>query len=155
MKYTRNYNPDFYTIYSDETNCGSFALNIEEWYSPDDIFMGRDAIESWIMDRCNEGLSEEESSDLYAQIVLKQIFEDFPDVRSVYPWEVEDDEELIAFRAFVDYTCDWDFHFKVLRDGRWQEKCGDSEVRDCKEYDWDYNYFSYTSETYYLAKKII
>ena len=64
------------------------------------------------------------------------------------------DEELIAFRAFVNEDCNWDFHFKVLRNGLWQEKCGSDPVRFCEEDDWHNGLVEYISYTSYFAKKL-
>ena len=36
MNYTRNSDPTYYKTHENETNCGSFALRLQEWYSPED-----------------------------------------------------------------------------------------------------------------------
>ena len=70
------------------------------------------------------------------------------------------DEELIAFRTYCIYDEEegwepcpvWDFHFRVFRDGRWQEKQGSWPVNDCCDMD---DWGRYDSEIFYFAHKVI
>ena len=158
--YTRNSNLNYYIEHCEQANCGSFALRINEWYDLDTPFENYTGmpIESWI----NKGVFENDSTDLemselYAAILVGRILDDFEeDIRLIdSSSEVKSNEELIAFRAYIHYDesvgyTDWDYHFKVYRDGHWQEKNGDCEVHDCDEDDWG----DYVSDTYYFAKNL-
>ena len=157
MNYTPNHNPKFYDENPKRANCGSFAFNIEEWYCPDVYFehdIGID-IDSWIEQGFATGADEWELADDLASILSKYILSDFKDVRLLYnPSYIQPGEELIAFRTFVDEDFNWDFHFKVLRNGLWQEKCGSDPVRFCEEDDWHNGLLDYISYTFYFAKKL-
>ncbi len=155
MEYTRNSNPNFYKENQTMSNCGSFAFNIEEWYSPDTDFIDDYGdIEEWIS--TNLQYSDEwEVSDLFAHMLAEYILRDFSDVRYlICADEIEPNEELIAFRTFVNEDEMWDFHFKVFRNGEWQEKCGSGPVKFCEEDEWQTGVNSYISETLYFAKLI-
>ena len=39
MLFSPNHDPNYFEEHSFLTNCGSFAFNIQEWYSPDDRFV--------------------------------------------------------------------------------------------------------------------
>ena len=122
MTYTRNHDPNYFEECQSFANCGSFAFIVEEWYSPDEYFeddMGQ-TIEQWI-DRCVwNGWDVYDMSNEFAGILVNYILNDFDDVRYlIWEGEIQPDEELIAVRTFVDTEGDWDFHFKVFRDGLW------------------------------------
>lgn len=157
MNYTQNHDPNYYEKHQDSSNCGSFAFQIEEWYSPDEYFedIQGQSIEEWIERGLEVGYDEWELSDLLADLLSDYVLMDFEDVHYLWsPAEVQDNEELIAFRAFVSDDCNWDFHFKVFRDGIWQEKCGSDPVRFCSEDDWHNGIMDYNSYTVYFAKKL-
>ena len=157
MEYTRNYNPNFYEEKQRSANCGSFAFQIKEWYSPDKYFEDDcwQTVEEWIEEGFEFGHDEFDLSETLANIFIDYVLADFEDVRYLWsPDDVRSDEELIAFRTFVDSDCNWDFHFKVFRDGRWQEKCGGNPVRFCDEWDWHNGILNYISSTFYLARKV-
>lgn len=157
MNYTRNHNPNYYEECQHYANCGSFAFQIEEWYSPDEYFEDNEGIcvENWICEGLESGCDEFDLSDGLAEILTNYILNDFDDVRYMWsPAELQDNEELIAFRTFVDSDYNWDFHFKVFRDGRWQEKCGSDPIRFCDEWDWNNGALEYISSTYYFARNL-
>ena len=157
MNYTQNHDPNYYEENRNISNCGSFAFQIKEWYSPDGEFeneMGYD-IDEWVEQGIHEGFDEWEMSDGLANALTEYILSDFDDVRYlINPSDVQPDEELIAFRTFVTNDFNWDFHFKVLRNGLWQEKCGSDPVRFCEEDDWHNGLMEYISYTSYFAKKL-
>ena len=157
MDYTRNYNPNYYEENQHYANCGSFVFQIEEWYSPDEYFENNfgQCIGEWIEQGLEDGCDEWDLSDGLAEIFIDYILMDFDDVRYMWsPAELQDDEELIAFRTYVCDDCNWDFHFKVFRDGHWQEKCGGDPVRFCDEWDWHNGLVDYISSTFYFARKV-
>jgi hypothetical protein len=157
MSYTRNSDPNYYNKH--HTNCGSFALSIKEWYSPDYNFVDEYGdVEEWMDEVVREyDCDDYNLSNLFAYKLLNIITEDFPDLRFVNSYSVEQlkpDEELIAFRTSCMAGETWDFHFKVYRDGRWQEKMGKSPVCDCEENNWTNGWFEYISDTFYFVRKI-
>lgn len=157
MNYTRNHNPNFYEENRSVANCGSFAFQVEEWYSPDECFEDDQGIyvEEWIEQGFASGSDKFDLADNFAEILASYILNDFEDVRYLFwPSEVQDDEELIAFRTFIDEDGNWDFHFKVYRNGLWQEKCGSDPVRFCDEWDWNNGLTEYISYTLYFARKL-
>ena len=96
---------------------------------------------------------------------------DFSTLRAVAAECVEDyvekdDEELIAFRIFFDIEFydedtgevdffDYDFHYQVLRNGEWREKCGAGPIELC-EGDWITRdgVYNYDSETRYYVRTL-
>ena len=157
MEYTKNTNPHYYEENQNCSNCGSFAFQIEEWYSPDEYFeedMGV-SVEEWIDNRIWNGWDEYDMSDEFAGILVNYILNDFDDVRYIVQIsELEQNEELIAFRTFVTTDGNWDFHFKVLRNGMWLEKCGSDPTRFCEKDDWHNGLMEYISYTSYFARKL-
>lgn len=145
MNYTRNSDPTYYKTHENETNCGSFALRLQEWYSPEDLFIDEVGdIENWLYNIIYEGYTQEDASEIYSDWLVEQIMRDFDG-------EIErcdgrppctSDKELIAFSTFCMWDEDdewytWDFHFKVYRDGEWQQKCGHWPVESCELEEWD------------------
>lgn len=171
MIFTRNKNPRYFEENRTGTNCGSLAFNIEEWYDLElDIYDDYVDMEDWINSLYEEFVDQKEFSDFYAKLLVKIILEDFKgEIRLVDCYSpLKKDEELIAFRSFIDYEvqmdmfgepmldyADFDYHFKVFRDGEWIEKNGGYEVHSCSESDWDCGDMSYISNTYYFAHKIL
>lgn len=160
--YTRNSDPKYYETHQGISNCGSYAFNIKEWYDADsdfednvgDIFM-------WIKDMVYEGYSDEEISDIYAEEIVPKILDDFDgEVREIDGENspLAPNEELVALRTFCYYDedgwCNYDFHFKVFRDSRWMEKCGDTAVRFCTLDDWTTGINTYISKTIFFAHRI-
>lgn len=165
--YTKNSNKNYYKENEKDTNCGSFALNIEEWYEPDDSLQN----DNWVV---AEGMFK--SGDYTDKEIIEVLFErsvngilkDFDDEIRRVPnekAELKNNEELIAFRIGTNfwfdpqnfYDLDVDFHFQVLRDGRWQEKFGTGSVHDCEKdnlyKDWETSTFLYENPTAFFAHK--
>ena len=163
MEYTKNTNPHYYEENEAYSNCGSFAFNIEEWYNPEiDLEAQVFYVGSWMLEMLDDGYTCDEVADIYAEILADSILEDFAgEIREVFsPSQVHDDEELIAFRGYCRYEIeedqfpDYDFHFKVLRNGIWQEKCGRRPVKFCTLDDWNYMTRTYNSITFYFAHRV-
>lgn len=162
MSYTKNTDPNYFIDYQQDSNCGSYAFNIKEWYNPElNLVIEAGSIEERILDLLDEGWSNEEISELYSNSLVKSIFHDFGnEVKEVdYDYKPEENEELIAFRTYcignlMEGYADWDFHFKVFRNGLWMEKNGRQPVRFCLEDEWEYGIRSYISNTIYFAHKI-
>ena len=153
MEYTRNTDPTFYYKNSGEVNCGSFALRLNEWYEPEEDY---DTMYDWII-----GMSwdydDYEMSNLYADAIIDRILEDFAGEIEICDGLAPstDDLELIAFATYCIYDeseeyCNWDFHFKVFRDGIWQQKCGCFKPEFCEFDEWG----NYTSKITYFYHKI-
>ena len=160
--YTHNTNPNYYKENYAFSNCGSYAFNIEEWYDADNGFeweVGN--IDSWVTEMATY-YSDEEISEMYSKAVVEQIFDDFDE--EIRELSSESDpllpnEELVAFRGYCEYfedsgDSDYDFHFKVFRDGQWMEKCGSCPVQPCTLEDWSYDYRTYNSKTYFFAHAV-
>ena len=163
MEYTKNSDPNYFEDNPECANCGSFAFNVEEWYDPEeDFILDVGYIDEWMKEMVESGYNCDEVADMYAESLAESVMRDFEgEVREVFlPTEVEPNEELIAFRGYCryeseeDWVPDYDFHFKVLRDGIWQEKCGHYPVKFCTEDDWTYMTRTYNSNTIYFAHQI-
>lgn len=162
MSYIKNTDPNYFIDHQSESNCGSYAFNIQGWYDPEfALLLDTGSIEEWIVELVQEGWSDEEISELYSDSLVNSILSDFEgeieEVNCTY--RPNADEELIAFRTYcvgdgIDEWADWDFHFKVFRDGLWMEKCGRDPVQFCLEDEWQYGIRSYISNTVYFAHKI-
>ena len=164
MEYTKNSNPNYYEENVESANCGSFALNIKEWYNPEAIVISKvDCIDTWILELLEHGYSCDEAADFYVEEIAEAVLSDFPkEIRQINsPSELQPSEELIALRTSCkyeegeDWMPDFDFHFKVFRDGIWQEKCGSRPVKFCTEDEWTYMVRTYNSYTIYFAHQII
>ena len=163
MKYPRNSDPNYFHDNQGKSNCGSFAFNVQGWYRPDDYVaeqLGRfyiDEIEDGFLELYANGYGEDELTDLYVYWVASEVLNDFGDEVRLLDEEnlnVRAGEELVELRTFVwigdDSWCEYDFHFKVLRDGIWMEKTGTQPVKFCEEDEWG----QYVSRTIYFAHKI-
>lgn len=162
MEYTKNSDPNYYEYNSEYANCGSFAFNVEEWYDPEDEFENEVGyIDDWIMEMSDNGYSADEIADIYTEAITERVLKDFTnEIREItYPSEANDNEEVVALRGWcyedIDNFAEWDFHFKVLRNGIWQEKCGREPVKFCLEDEWSYGFRTYNSNTIYFAHKIV
>ena len=144
--YKKNNNPDLFDEEMRETNCGSFALNVTEWYTPY-LIDDRVEDESYVyteeeraamaFELLAEGWSRE---DVMAEITLR----DFEFILKTCPWlvpiekeEINREDRIIAYRLSLEVPGDvedfdmddcGDFHFRVLLDGEWWEKNGAGEV---------------------------
>lgn len=160
-EYTKNSDPNYFFEHVRKGNCGSFALNVKEWYVSDRDFDNTNEARYML----EEGRSLDEIFDYLTTINIEQILEDFKEEIRVLidKDDVQDNEELIAFRLGIfedeDFEgIDTDFHFKVRRDGSWMEKCGSTEVRFC-ELNEDEEWSNSSGDRYngpivFLAKKI-
>ena len=159
--YTKNNDPNYFVENPSDGNCGSFALNVKEWYISDMDFDNTTIANDMIED----GNTIEEIFDYLTPRNVNQILNDFKDEVRVLSnkKEIKLNEELIAFRlgVFVYDDCtalETDFHFKVKRNGEWMEKRGATEIRYC-DLDEDEEWCNSSGEVYngpivFLAKKI-
>lgn len=141
--YKRNSNPALFEEEPSETNCGSFALNVTEWYTPyitedidedDEMWQFEEyERERWIMELLADGWSRED-------VMETVIDRDFEFILMTCPWlvpisedEIDEQDRVIAYRLSMtvpdevdDFDADacMDFHFRVLIDGEWWEKNG-------------------------------
>ena len=164
MSFSPNHDPNYFEEHSFLTNCGSFAFNIQEWYSPDDRFC-EDDIELGNRLFKETFLSVEEILRLLYERNVKQILKDF-DVMQVTDknFSLKPNEELIAFRMCVnpdasteDEPLYIDYHFRVKRSGCWMEKPGCHEIRMVDNYSedpWEVSEeLIYTGPIAYFVKK--
>lgn len=161
MEYTRNSDLNHYKEFQASTNCGSYALRLNEWYHLNLLFeeeMGEWTY-TWIRNKAEEGYTEYEISALYGRILARCMLAEFKgdlEICDGTPPET-DDVELVALNTFCycdDPECfesiDTDFHFKVFRDGVWKEKCGRQAVRECDGLFWG----GYIGKPIYFYHKI-
>ena len=148
--YKKNNNPHLFEDERRSTNCGSFALNVTEWYTPYIVDSDHEVDEdnelyiyaeeeraAWMYELLAEGWSRE---DVMTEITLR----DFEFILKTCPWlvpieeeEINENDRIIAYRLSLEVPGDLedfdvddcsDFHFRVLIDGEWWEKNGASEV---------------------------
>lgn len=163
INYERNSNPKYYEEHCADSNCGSYALNLQGWYDPEGYFcdvFNCECPDDGMMELYACGYSEDEINRMYVDTLVEGILKEFDGEIRLVKWKgdkINDDEELVAFRTFAfleddedDYFCA-DFHFKVFRDGKWMEKQGWQSVKESAEDEWG----RYDSKTYYFAHKII
>lgn len=165
LYYTKNSDKNFYKKYQSDTNCGSFALNIEEWYDPHDCFdeEGNDfATDIYEVTEDTVYTTEQLLKRAKAGIA-KDFYEEIYFIDSFDEYEEKENEELIAFRVGIEtfgsnYYVSTDFHFRVFRDGRWQEKCGCGPVEDYIDLEpdkpWELYNWLYDSDIVYFVHKL-
>lgn len=138
--FEQNRDPNYFKEHQFNTNCGSFAFNICEWYCPDEDFDEDDYELAYALIE-ESGMDMEDVIELLLDRNMEQIHKDFEveDVDGMdYP--LKKNEELIAFRMCVNRGF-WeddlivDYHFRVKRNGKWMEKCGCGRVKEIEEYD--------------------
>ena len=152
MYYTTNHDPEYYNAHCSMVNCASYAMNIKEWWDPE-IEEDYGSIYEWVdaMEDCGYTLTE--MQDIIAEEYIDAFLNDFPSVRALdKSTDIQPDEELIAFRICLDLDddIDFDFHFRVFRDGKWSEKNGNGLVHDCSMAYWG----KYNSKTFYFGHKV-
>lgn len=161
MKYNKGF--EFWKEDHTDCNCGSYAFNLDEWYHPgclcgeDEEGELFDCLDFW----SEEGCDDDELADKLADLYLERVKNDFEDkiVISILKPDLEaldKDMEVIAFRAGAyefNSDFDYDFHFKVYRDGRWFEKRGFEPIRPTSLDEWSGSIY-YNSQTFYITHKI-
>lgn len=156
-------------------NCGGYALRTFSWYHPYKFFAW-----DYIEELLKRGYDRDEIVDKILEFSCGNMQEDFGDKMRLIDYtdhnrgkaveekllkQLQENEELIAFRIGleIDDTCDYedqpvvedyDFHYRVYRDGCWKEKIGNGEIDNCDftEDAWD-GYCIYDSPIYYFAMK--
>ena len=159
MEYTRNSDLTHYERNPKTTNCGSYALRLNEWYHLNLRFEEKTGewIEDWAYREGQEGIPDEELTSVFEDVLLECLLEDFEGELEICNGAppTSDDIELIAFNVYCTYDdeydlVDSDFHFRVFRDGVWKEKCGGGNVHECNINHWGL----YIGEAVYLYHKI-
>lgn len=162
--YTRNQDMSFWDKRRTHANCGSYALNVQEWVVPvDDDEYDHDTREDMMYGIWEVTEDEKEVADALAERDWEQILADFPYLKPIgHPREVPDDKEVIAYRVGIRYDegedyLDEDFHFRVRRNGVWYEKQGTQDPHECYcqsiEGEWltPMGDLEYNSKTYYAV----
>lgn len=152
-------------------NCGGYALGTYSWYTPYPNGFDREDIKDIVVDSYLHGNSYDETTDKLLEIFEKQMLSDFSTLRPftgcVEDYIEKDNEELIAFRIFFDIEFydediseidffDYDFHYQVLRNGKWREKCGAGPIELCESDYWitKDGAYSYDSEIRYYVRTL-
>lgn len=164
-----NSDPSFWEENHTDCNCGAYALNLIGWYLP---YNNRDERDNWIDTMLEEDYSEDEIKEIVLTADVSNMLNQFGDylIPVNSPDEVPDNEDVIAYRVslFVcrdddpntyDYA-DYDFHFKVRRDGKWSEKVGMDKVVPCElspDVPWEveYNLIYDSSIRYFKINKAV
>ena len=152
MYYTRNRDLTYYETNRARANCGSYALRLNEWYDPEDYV--EDIIGNtyeWIEELAEEGYEDWEIATMFAEIMVDGILQEFNGELELCDGYLTDEPniELVAlctWCAYDDMGSDWDFHFKVYRNGKWMEKNGCGPVIECDEDNWG----RYNSDIFYM-----
>ena len=137
MYYTRNSDLTYYETHRHDANCGSYALRLNEWYNLDDYFEDVTGyyVEDWVVEKDQEGFDDYEISTMYGEILVQGILEEF---------------NTYCYSADSPNSVGYDYHFKVLRDGKWMEKCGMEPVQECTEDGWG----DYIGDVFYFYHKV-
>lgn len=151
--YIRNSDPTLFEKNPTNTNCGSFALNVTEWYSPyliDDVYIDdidlSDYTEmdrnSWAYELVQEGYSVQEIMEYLIDKDWEFILKSCPWLVPIRKEEINPADRVIAYRLSLelpnelsdfDLEENGDFHFRVMIDGEWWEKNGGGPVRKVEE----------------------
>lgn len=140
-RYNRNTNPDiYYGINKIDLNCGSFALDVDEWYTPY-ACGGTDYSEAereeWIYSLLEAGYSRKDIMDYVLEADFEFILESCPWLEQICYEDIDPKDRVIAYRLSLDevdcaedfdFELHTDFHFRVLLDGEWWEKNGGGPV---------------------------
>lgn len=151
--------------YQSNYNCGGYALRTFSWFYPADEDMDwnwsirEDHIDNYIKDGYDDEdvatmILEEDIDYMLEHIETLSLYEEDPQ-----KYEPRLGEELIAYCIYVDsYNEDNDFHFKVLRDGKWMEKNGGGQIQETlppwERKSWYYTGRTYNSEVVYFINKV-
>lgn len=156
--YKRNSNPDLFEEECSDTNCGSFALNVTEWYTPyitDDSVDEDDELYQYAeWERANYAYELLQEGYSTMEVMESLTEKDFEFILLTCPWLVPIDEteinyeldRVIAYRLMLEAPNDVsefdmdegsDFHFRVLIDGTWWEKNGAGPVHEVEYPDSD------------------
>ena len=146
-------------------NCGGYALRTFSWYTPYTKFEDE-------LDYLEDLYNKIDDSIEVENIMLKRwtdfMLKEMSDLRIIHSFsELNSNEELIAFRGSFIFNryitdndiwkadVDFDFHFRVFRDGHWMEKNGYTAIKECENNeDWDYWDYCYDSDIIYFAKQV-
>ena len=156
MYYTRNRDLTYYETNRGRANCGSYALRLNEWYDPEDYVEDLTGdICDWLEELGEDGYSEYEIACMYTDTLAAGMLQEFEGELELCfgPPQCKSGMELIALNSFCaveDGYVDWDFHFKVFRDGKWMEKNGTGPVQETNEDDWG----KYNGDPLYMYHKI-
>ena len=144
--YKRNTEPGiFYGEGSGDLNCGSFALDVNEWYTPywfeDNGEYCESEREEWMYTLLCDGHSRQEVMSYVLEADFDYILRTCPWLEQIDYEDIQPEDRVIAYRLSLDeidcaedfnYDLDTDFHFRVLIDGEWYEKngCGPVHLAD-------------------------
>lgn len=140
--------------------CGGYALGIYSWYKPYDI---------GVVDEIANALELDENiDDIIHDLFVStrdHILVDFPNLRLIKKEDIDKYDSVIAYRVGISqYSTydhvDWDFHFRLYKDGKWTEKAGGLPISECEfdpleEIQWeceDDDELVYTGEIALFAK---
>ena len=134
-EYTRNYDHHFWEEDQRHSNCGSYALNVQEWVYPDDDESLEDR-EDLMYDVWDATMDVDETADTLAERDWDALLRMFSFLRPVDAPCEDLTKEIVAYRVGITYDeesdqLDEDFHFRVRRNGIWYEKQGTLRPHEC------------------------
>lgn len=148
MNYNKITNPNFWDEPRPLCNCGSFALGVDTWFAPygnEDCSTneGLEAREIIIASLHEEGASVDAIMSILLEMDQEEILRECPWLEPILEGEIKEEDTVVAYRLSLNideevlFEIDEDYHFRIRKQGVWMEKCGDGEVIQCAEQDWD------------------
>ena len=138
-------------------NCGGYAFETYSWYGPGDFSEEDDAVNDFIINIMDSDISDEEDiNELLFDFCVNEILKTFPTYRRISEEEAQQlpiFTKIIAFRIFFNDFFDYDYHFKIRKNGIWSHKRGSSKVKQCTLEKWSYIDCSYNSPTAYFVER--
>lgn len=141
-------------------NCGGYALGIYSWYRPYDVGVADEIANALELDENIDDIIH----DLFIS-TRDHILVEFPNLRLIKKEDIDKYDSVIAYRVGISqYSTydhvDWDFHFRLYKDGKWTEKAGGLPISECEfdpleEIQWeceDDDELVYTGEIALFAK---
>lgn len=138
--YERTKDHSFWQEEQDCCNCGSFALDVTEWFCPydNDEQYTEDYRKSVITEMYEEGFSMEDIFEAILELDVEAILAACPWIEPIDLTDATPEDRVVAYRLSIDEEelaaaddVDDDFHFRVRIGGFWFEKCGCDPIRLC------------------------
>ena len=151
-------------------NCGGYALRTFSWYLPYStsfVDSEQDTNDMLAEQLLFDGFSIKEIYQIIlnknVNFMLQDFFENLRVIKDIN--DLKDTEELVAFRIGIEpiydeddefLYVDTDFHYRVFRDNKWLEKCGEKSIQSCSNITdiWEIDNFYYDSDIVFLAHEL-
>lgn len=138
-------------------NCGGYAFETYSWYSPGDFSEDEDSVSGFLLNIMDSDLYYEvDIPELLFDFCIEGILKTFPTYKRISEEEARClplSTKIIAFRTYFEDFGDYDYHFKVRKNGVWSHKRGSSKIKECTLEKWSYIDCSYDSPTAYFIER--